>query len=95
MSKILITGPNRTGTTFLVHLFHNLGFDTGFTNQELEKYFNRKLNGLEWMSDASYIPGFKSNIKRGKDTSPEVIKEPFRFKGKGTITALDWAQMVC
>ncbi len=32
-SKILITGTPRTGTTFLVQLYHELGFKTGFPRE--------------------------------------------------------------
>lgn len=46
---ILITGTGRTGTTFLVELFTNLGFDTGFNTQDIkEQKFEIARAGLEY-----------------------------------------------
>jgi hypothetical protein len=43
----IISGTGRTGTTFLVKLFTNLGFDTGFSETELPTWSNCHA-GLEW-----------------------------------------------
>src|SRR2546426_1129889 len=49
MSKhhIIISGTGRAGTTFLVHLFTELGFDTGFTDctSAIDPNCN---GGMEW-----------------------------------------------
>lgn len=34
--KVIITGPGRSGTTFIIQLLTDLGFDTGFTDESLQ-----------------------------------------------------------
>lgn len=36
--RILITGTGRAGTSFLIELFTNLGFETGFKPEEIKDY---------------------------------------------------------
>jgi len=48
MKHVLITGTGRCGTTFLVELLTHLGFDTGFSVDNLERYkFSKARAGLE------------------------------------------------
>lgn len=57
MHKILITGTGRNGTTFLIRLFTELGFDTGFNKKNYHKHIAKNCNaGMEKDWDAeSYI----------------------------------------
>lgn len=46
MDKIVITGTGRCGTSFLMHLFTELGLNTGYTLDECEWHLERsKCNG--------------------------------------------------
>lgn len=47
-NHIVILGPGRCGTTVFVRLLHNLGYDTGFSDEEVNKYLGPGGNGLEW-----------------------------------------------
>ncbi len=68
--KIIITGPGRSGTTFLIRLFTELGFDTGYDRYDYEKYIFKKSNaGLE---------NYTTPLLYGLDT-PYIIKSPFLF----------------
>ena len=55
--KILITGTGRCGTTFLIKLFTFLGFDTGYTKDNVEKNIYKNCNsGMERQyTDKHYI----------------------------------------
>lgn len=63
--KCLIAGVGRSGTTFLVQLLTELGFDTGFSDAERFRaaYFDTAKAGLE------------INLLRRAD-SPYVVKDP-------------------
>ena len=41
MGKIVITGTGRCGTSFLMHLFSELGLNTGFSIEECEQHLSR------------------------------------------------------
>ena len=41
MGKIVITGTGRCGTSFLMHLFTALGFNTGYTLDECEQHLTQ------------------------------------------------------
>lgn len=41
MGKIVITGTGRCGTSFLMHLFTALGFNTGYNLDECEQHLKR------------------------------------------------------
>ena len=41
MGKIVITGTGRCGTSFLMHLFTELGLNTGYTVDECESHLER------------------------------------------------------
>ena len=46
MSKIVITGTGRCGTSFLMHFFTELGLNTGYTLEECEQHlFRSKCDG--------------------------------------------------
>jgi len=60
---VVITGTGRSGTTFLVTLLTNLGLDTGFTLENLEKYTNRIARA-----------GLEHDIRR--EGSPYIVKSP-------------------
>ena len=68
MKKILITGPGRSGTTFLMKLFTLLEYDTGFTKENYQNYVYKNCNaGMEkGYPNPHYIsknPLFMSNIE--------------------------------
>lgn len=66
-SHILIAGPGRAGTTFLVELFTHLGFDTGYSKETIKDHKHFPGNaGLEWDI-------FDPN-------APYVVKSPFLFE---------------
>jgi len=69
MSKILITGTGRCGTTFLIKLFTFLGFDTGFETKTYKQHISKNCNsGMEKsFTDKSYVlknPSFIENIDK-------------------------------
>lgn len=54
MSKIVITGTGRCGTTFLIQLLTNCGFNTGFTPEECISELNKHpevRGGIEHLVD--------------------------------------------
>ncbi len=70
---VLITGIQRSGTTFLLILFHKLGFDTGYSTKEVDSLIGSKKNivgGLEWFNDQK--GAFSKKL-------PAVVKHPFEF----------------
>ena len=55
MSKILITGTGRSGTTFLIKLFSFLGYDTGYTRENYKSYIYENCNsGMEREYNENY-----------------------------------------
>jgi hypothetical protein len=71
--KILITGPGRAGTTFLVRLFTRLGYDTGFIPYE-EPYDIKVRAGCEWRVN---LPADKpENARRVLKEAPQILKSP-------------------
>ncbi len=85
-SKILITGPPRSGTTLMLMFFYKGGFDIGYSQNEVAKYYRQKSNGFEYMTDILYGPSGKKI-----ENIPKVIKEPFRLSNYNHITVIDWA----
>ncbi len=74
MSKTLITGNPSSGTTFTVGLLTRLGYDTGFTEEEIEGNYA----GLEIMAGRKEKRQYRrAQWKEGNDISPHVIKHPF------------------
>jgi len=61
MSKILITGTGRCGTTFLIKLFTFLDFDTGYDKINYSKHIFKNCN---------------SGMERHHTTNYHVIKNP-------------------
>jgi hypothetical protein len=61
MSKILISGTGRCGTTFLIKIFSFLGFDTGYTEANYKNYIFSNCN---------------SGMENSIDSIHEVIKNP-------------------
>jgi hypothetical protein len=63
MAHIIITGPGRSGTTFLLRLLTVLGFDTGFKPDD-QFYYDNLRAGFEYISeDFSFdepAPGHKA-----------------------------------
>ena len=60
---IVITGTGRAGTSFLVELLTNLGLDTGYRSEELNK-FKYSLGRA----------GFENDIR--KENNPYIVKDP-------------------
>ena len=74
MGKIIITGPGRSGTTFLVVLLTRLGFDTGYTPGE--EYYNPEWRaGCEQrieLDPQSPLEEWKAALEK----APRVLKSP-------------------
>lgn len=62
-THIIISGTGRAGTTFLVQLFAQLGFDTGFTENAHQHFHSNCNAGLEW------------DIRQ--PGAPHIVKSPF------------------
>jgi hypothetical protein len=75
MGKIIITGPGRSGTTFLVQLLTRLGFDTGFTSGA-EPYAEMLRAGCEWHMTFNTQLETPAAIKARIDAAPQVLKSP-------------------
>jgi len=55
MSKILITGTGRSGTTFLIKIFSFLGYDTGYTRENYKTHIYENCNsGMEREYNENY-----------------------------------------
>ena len=77
MKKIIITGPGRSGTTFLMIMFTLMGFDTGFTKENYRDFIFKNCNaGLEkGYSNPHYIsknPLFMKNM--------DIVLEKMKLK---------------
>jgi hypothetical protein len=75
MGKILITGPGRSGTTFIVQMLTRLGFDTGFRPGE-ESYAESIRAGCEWTVDVDLERDSAQHIAEVMKTGPRVLKSP-------------------
>jgi hypothetical protein len=64
--KYLITGPARTGTTFLMSVLTDLGLDTGYAKKDADYFSVSNVGGLEWLRDA----------ETRKLDPPSIIKHP-------------------
>lgn len=75
---ILITGTPRTGTTFLIQLYHEMGFNTGFNDKYHDRHQRRghqTHGGLEYVRD--------NRTSRGKGFKDlEIIKHPWAMGEK-------------
>ncbi len=76
--KILITGMMHTGSTLLVRILEELGYDIGGETEWLNPRENRSL--LARSREAGYDP------------SPQVIKYPHQLKKKGIRSLIHFAQ---
>ena len=75
MGKILITGPGRSGTTFVVQMLTRLGFDTGFRLDD-EHYHPNLRAGCEWMIDVDLERDNAEHIAEVMKAGPRVLKSP-------------------
>ena len=75
MGKILITGPGRSGTTFIVQMLTRLGFDTGFKPGE-EHYHPNLRAGCEWTIDVDLEKDSAEKISEVMKAGPRVLKSP-------------------
>jgi hypothetical protein len=69
-SKIFITGAIGTGTTALVKLLHELGYDTGFSSKEVHSTYR----GLQWLDTRQCGRVKRKREREELDDSPHVIK---------------------
>jgi len=84
--KVIVTGPGRSGTTFLMIIFTYLHLDTGFTPENIEdNILNRRCNsGLERrnVTDKPYIiknPQFTGDFGQVlKHVIPDYVIIPLR-----------------
>ncbi len=70
MEKILITGTGRCGTTFLIKLFSFLGFDTGYTRENYNRFISKNCN---------------SGMERQHTENHQVLKNPTFIQNISTI----------
>lgn len=73
--KVFITGPGRSGTTFLVQLLTRLGLDTGFEPYN-EGYIESWRAGCEAGPDAEIFVKGHDFIRKAFSDSPRIIKGP-------------------
>ena len=77
--KILITGPGKCGTTFLVQLLTYCGVDTGYTPETFQQSLDKTGAGGEW------------NISQKGLPTPYIIKNPgFCIHLSGTAAWHEW-----
>lgn len=75
MGKILITGPGRSGTTFIVQLLTRLGLDTGFEPYN-EPYFPEVRAGGERAMPIDIWNEKPEEIRAKIDKAARVLKSP-------------------
>ena len=73
MGKVIITGPGRAGTSFLVRLLTRLGEDTGFT-RERDGYSEELRAGCEQKAIVDLIDGEATRETVAR--MPRVVKSP-------------------
>ena len=73
--KIFITGPGRSGTTFLVQLLTRLNFDTGFEPYQ-EAYVEKWRAGCEAGPESDVVELSAEELKEQFDNGPRIIKGP-------------------
>lgn len=71
---VVISGTGRAGTTFLVALLTNLGFDTGFSEKEIER-----------LKSETARAGLEHDIR--EEGSPYIIKSPWFCDYAGDVLA--------
>ncbi len=78
MGKIIITGPGRSGTTFLVQLLTRLGFDTGFEPYSEVGYRADLRAGLEWpiLDQIDFSKQSHDEMRTAIDETPRILKGP-------------------
>jgi hypothetical protein len=82
-TEIMITGVPRSGTTFLIQLYHELGYYTGFKrgfHHKIQKSTHKTHGGIEWAREETRSTGKYG--RRGSPNAllrgfPEVIKHPW------------------
>ncbi|MHC4635779.1 MAG: hypothetical protein ACYSYU_11315, partial [Planctomycetota bacterium] len=72
---VFITGPGRSGTTFLVQLFTRLGLDTGYEPYQ-EVYIESWRAGCEAGPETDVIKQSDEAIRQAFQESPRIIKGP-------------------
>lgn len=73
MGHIIITGPGRSGTTFLIRMLTRLGFDTGFEQDEDRFYYQNLRAGFEYINDGF---SFDEPTPGQFEPLPRVLKGP-------------------
>jgi hypothetical protein len=72
MAHIIITGPGRSGTTFLVRILARLGYETGFKPDE-EVYYDNLRAGYEYITEDF---SFDEPTPEQFEQLPHVLKGP-------------------
>ena len=72
---VFITGPGRSGTSFLVQLFTRLGFDTGYLPYD-EGYDPKVRAGCETGPESDVVLESPEVIKLAFENGPRIIKGP-------------------
>jgi hypothetical protein len=73
MGKIIVTGPGRSGTTFIMQLLTRLGFDTSFKPYH-EPVRNDWRAGCEFVLSLDMENNSNETIKHGIAKAPRVLK---------------------
>ena len=73
--SVFITGPTRSGTTFVLALVHHMGFYTGYVDSEVAYVQSKAVAaGLEYLID-----------RRARGAYPYVIKHPASWVGGHSV----------
>jgi hypothetical protein len=75
--KIIVTGTPRSGTTFVMSIFHSMGVDIGFSDRVVRHLSTESSSGgLEFLRTKDTRKVFRREMAKGNDVSPMVIKHP-------------------
>ena len=75
--KVIITGTGRAGTSWLMGLFTWLGFDTGYTREDLVDNIKfPQAAGLEFSNSDNSISGDADDIREHFNAAPRFLKTP-------------------
>ena len=75
MGKVIVTGPGRSGTTFVIRLFAHLGFDCGFEPGQAP-YKEELRAGCEWQSGIDYEQSDPDVLRESIEAGPRFLKSP-------------------
>jgi hypothetical protein len=71
---VVICGPGRAGTSFIMSMLTGLGFDTGFSSTR-EMWFNRSRCGMEFIGDRILDDSMPYYVKRAFYATSGALKD--------------------